>query len=81
MEARAARASLRAVPEGPGQGSAYRQVASDLRHAIGLLCVPHYTTLQKASRRLLKQSRVRVLLDQGNNVLIGSRVECVILTK
>ena len=34
MEARAARASLRAVPEEPGQGSAYRQVASDLRQAI-----------------------------------------------
>ena len=34
MEVRAARASLRAVPEGPGRGSAYRQVASDLRQAI-----------------------------------------------
>jgi len=34
LEARAARASLRAVPEEPGQGSAYRQVASDLRQAI-----------------------------------------------
>ena len=34
MEARAARAPLRAVPEEPGQGSAYRQVAADLREAI-----------------------------------------------
>jgi len=34
LEARAARASLRAVPDGPGQGSAYRQVASDLRQAV-----------------------------------------------
>ena len=34
MEARAARAPLRAVPEGPSEGSAYRQVASDLRQAI-----------------------------------------------
>lgn len=36
---------------------------SDLRQAIGLASVPHYTTLQKASRRLLRQDRVRVLLD------------------
>src|SRR5258706_12028877 len=36
---------------------------SDLRHAIGLASVPHYTTLQKASRRLLRQDRVRVLLN------------------
>jgi hypothetical protein len=35
----------------------------DLRQAIGLASVPHYTTLQKASRRLLRQNRVRVLLD------------------
>ncbi|HYZ52320.1 MAG TPA: GntR family transcriptional regulator, partial [Streptosporangiaceae bacterium] len=39
MEARAARASLRALParpgpEDPGGGSAYRQLASDLRRAI-----------------------------------------------
>jgi GntR family transcriptional regulator len=34
LEARAARTPLRAVPEGPGEGSAYRQVASDLRQAI-----------------------------------------------
>jgi hypothetical protein len=47
----------------------YRGVArlladcSDLRDAIGLEFVPHYTTLQKASRRLLKQDRLRVLLN------------------
>src|SRR5258707_13871598 len=36
---------------------------SDLRNAIELLVVPHYTTLQKAICQLLKQSRVRILLD------------------
>lgn len=35
----------------------------DLREVIGLNSVPHYTTLQKASRRLLRQDRVRVLID------------------
>ncbi len=35
---------------------------SDLRDAIGLEHVPHYTTLQKASRRLLLMPRVRKLL-------------------
>jgi len=34
VEARAARAPLRAIPDGPAQGSAYRQVAADLRQAI-----------------------------------------------
>jgi hypothetical protein len=36
----------------------------DLQQIIGLASVPHYTTLQKASRRLLKQDRVRVLLNE-----------------
>src|ERR1700740_2421689 len=36
---------------------------SDRREALGVALVPHYTTLQKASRRLLKQDRVRFLLD------------------
>jgi hypothetical protein len=36
---------------------------SDLRDAIGLTTVPHYTTVQKASRRLLKLDRVRELID------------------
>jgi hypothetical protein len=35
---------------------------SDLRQAIELTSVPHFTTLQKASRRLLKLHRVRRLL-------------------
>ena len=35
---------------------------SDLREAIGLSTVPHYTTLQKASQRLLKLDRVRLLI-------------------
>lgn len=34
MTATAARAPLHAVPEGPAQGSAYRQLAADLRQAI-----------------------------------------------
>ena len=36
---------------------------SDLREVIGLKTVPHFTTLQKASRRLLKQKQVRTLVD------------------
>jgi Transposase DDE domain len=36
---------------------------TELREVIGLESVPHYTTLQKASRRLLRQDRVRALLD------------------
>lgn len=36
---------------------------SDLRAAIELTVVPHFTTLQKACRRLLKLDRVRRLLD------------------
>lgn len=35
---------------------------SDLRQVIGLVVVPHYTTLQKASRRLLNTPGVRPLL-------------------
>ena len=38
------------------------QDCSDLREAIGLRWVPHYTTLQKAGRRLLKLKHVRPLL-------------------
>ena len=36
---------------------------ADLRDVIGLKKVPHYTTLQKASRRLLKIKHVHRLLD------------------
>jgi hypothetical protein len=35
----------------------------DLRHLIGLKSVPHFTTLQKASRRLLKKPKVRLLIE------------------
>jgi Transposase DDE domain len=35
---------------------------SDLRQALGLRCVPHFTTLHKASKRLLGRRRVRRLL-------------------
>ncbi len=34
----------------------------DLRATVGLRCVPHFTTLQKASRRLLRLPRARRLL-------------------
>jgi hypothetical protein len=37
---------------------------SDLRDAIGLIKVPHFTTLQKASGRLLGVKHVRKLLDK-----------------
>jgi len=35
----------------------------DLRNVLGLRSVPHFTTLQKASRRLLKQKHVRQLIE------------------
>jgi hypothetical protein len=34
----------------------------ELRHTIGLRCVPHFTTLHKASKRLLRLPRARRLL-------------------
>jgi hypothetical protein len=37
---------------------------ADLRETIALRYVPHYTTLQKASRRLLKLPQVRRLLEK-----------------
>ncbi len=37
---------------------------SDLRDAIGLKLVPHWTTLQKASKRLLALPKVRELLPK-----------------
>ena len=46
---------------------------SDLRDAIGLASVPHYTTLQKASRRLLRQDRVRTLLGDTVQRVRGRR--------
>jgi len=44
------------------RGIAQLLIDCDLRAAIGLEIVPHYTTLQKASQRLLKIKHVRVLL-------------------
>ena len=35
----------------------------DLRVAIGLAAVPHYTTIQKTADRLLRSSQVRMLLE------------------
>ena len=35
----------------------------DLQGVLGLKSVPHFTTLQKASRRLLVQKRVRRLIE------------------
>src|ERR1700677_296123 len=46
---------------------------SDLRDAIGLNKVPHFTTLQKASRRLLKLKHVRKLLDKTVRQIHGRR--------
>ena len=39
------------------------QDCSDLRKAIGLTLVPHYTTLQKAASHLLRQSMANQLLE------------------
>lgn len=49
----------------------------ELRHAIGLTSVPHFTTLQKASQRLLCTSRCKDLLHAtvrglGNNVPLAA---------
>src|SRR5260370_39089842 len=46
---------------------------SDLRDAIGLTQIPHFTTLQKASRRLLKLPHVRKLLDKSVPHIHGKR--------
>jgi len=44
---------------------------SDLREAIGLASTPHYTTIQKASVRLLKLSSARSLL--GSTVTLAQK--------
>lgn len=55
----------------------YRGVAqlltdcSDLREAIELEKVPHFTTMQKASRRLLKLDRVRQLIADTSARILG----------
>jgi hypothetical protein len=47
----------------------YRKIAAllhecaDLREVIGLEAVPHWTTIQKASRRLLKLASAKSLLE------------------
>ena len=43
--------------------AAFLEDSSDLRQDLGLRTVPHWTTLQKASRRLLCHKNVRLLLD------------------
>src|SRR5438067_5515415 len=43
----------------------------ELRAAIGIAGVPHFTTLQKASRRLLKLDRVRLLIEQTVCRILG----------
>jgi hypothetical protein len=46
---------------------------SGLRDAIGLTRVPHFTTLQKASRRLLKLTPFRALLDRSVRRILKRR--------
>jgi hypothetical protein len=46
---------------------------SDLRDAIGLKTVPHFTTLQKAGRRLLKRRSVRRLIADTAKRVRGSK--------
>jgi hypothetical protein len=46
---------------------------ADLRQAIGLKIVPHFTTLQKASRRLLKAAPVRTLIADTVRRISGRR--------
>jgi hypothetical protein len=45
----------------------------DLRQAIGLKSAPHFTTLQKASVRLLEQNRVRRILEYTVKRVRGRR--------
>jgi hypothetical protein len=46
---------------------------SDLRAALALQRVPHFTTLQKASRRLLRQPRARRLFRRTVRRFLGRR--------
>ena len=58
----------------------YRKVAgllgecADLRETIGLESAPHYTTLQKASKRLLSFSSARSLLQ--STVTLARKKSC-----
>jgi hypothetical protein len=53
--------------------SALLRDCPELCRIIGLATVPHFTTLQKASRRLLKQGRVRRLLEVTIRRIRGRR--------
>jgi Transposase DDE domain len=46
---------------------------TELRAALGLEKVPHFTTLQKASRHLLRAASVRLLLNQTVRRFFGRR--------
>jgi len=46
---------------------------SDLRQVIALEKVPHFTTLQKASQRLLRQRQFSTLLDHSVRRILGRR--------
>ncbi|MFO0264205.1 MAG: hypothetical protein ACK53V_21465, partial [Planctomycetota bacterium] len=47
--------------------------SADLCQLIGLESVPHYTTFQKASRKLLTNSLVQSLLDETVTRAMGRR--------
>jgi hypothetical protein len=47
--------------------------SADLCQLIGLESVPHYTTFQKASRKLLVNSLVQALLDETVTRALGRR--------
>ncbi len=57
----------------------YRKLAAlladttDLRAVIGLKTVPHFTTFQKASRRLLRCERAQRLLDKTVRIAVKKR--------
>src|ERR1700686_4023327 len=53
--------------------SQYLNDCSDLPEALGMHRVPHFTTLQKASARLLRQPRARRLLHTTVRRFFGRR--------
>jgi hypothetical protein len=53
--------------------TAQLQDCSSLQKVLGLKHVPHYTTLQKAARRLLLSSRAKKLLDATVRKQLGRR--------
>ncbi len=53
---------------------AHLKDCSQLAGTLGLKHVPHYTTLQKAARRLLKTAPVRALLDETVRRQMGRRL-------